>query len=212
MAHLDLLSRSRRGAAAYRLTSIVPLVPPGPTHYPPVSGNVRSSLTCRGSRSTRSGLSAVALCIRSASRCSPRARVTRTDNSFATRKRAPVGDTTRPLSPYRHRRTWRRRLHTSTGSFPLEQILEPFRFFLAREVNPWPRYPLVSSALPPPSSPGTPFIPSAFLDLTTCLQKDSHALHVFCAKNDFSTFTFIWRYIIETYRKEYKCKLSKNWP
>lgn len=39
--------------------------------------------------------------------------------------RAPVGDTTRPLSPYRHRRTWRRRLHTSTGSFPLEQILEP---------------------------------------------------------------------------------------
>lgn len=27
MAHLDLLSRSRRGAAAYRLTSIVPLAP-----------------------------------------------------------------------------------------------------------------------------------------------------------------------------------------
>lgn len=145
MAHLDLLSRSRRSAACVPSDIYCPLGTPGPAiiHLLPVTlarpwrvvGQGPRGLACPTSRFASAPL-------RDARHeCASRGRTILSRHG----NRLPAGDTTRPLSPYRHRRTWRRRLHTSTGSFPLEQILEPS--FLPRSGSQClPRYPLVSSA------------------------------------------------------------------
>lgn len=90
MAHLDLLSRSRRGAAAYRLTSIVPLAP--------LDRPLSICFRCRSPvldvswvKVRESGLSAAAVRAfrpRRFARYPPQGRrtcVARADNSFASR-------------------------------------------------------------------------------------------------------------------------------
>jgi len=220
MAHLDLLSRSLCGAAACRLTSIVPLA---------LLDRLLSicfryhSLVLDVSwvKVHKLDLSSATFCIHSASLCDTyyerdKRASTKLDNFFATRKSALGGDMIRPLSPYRFRRTWRRRLHTSTGSFSLEQILE--LSFLLREVNACPG-PLVSSILPLsllPFSPQRRLLFHLCFLILRCAYKRILTLNdviltiyiIFTYSHENSLlFIFILRYVITRifrHRKEYK--------
>lgn len=183
MAHLDLLSRSRCGAAACRLTSIVPLAPLD-----------RLLSTCFRYHSpvldvswvkvhawSKLDLSSAAFCIRSAP--------LRFAMPYYIRdERASRGRTI--LSPRENRlseATRYARCHPigSEGHggdvcihrpavFRLNKSLS-LRFFFGKSMLALvPLYrPFFRSLLP--FSPETSFILSVFLDLTTCLQKDSHA-------------------------------------
>lgn len=177
MAHLDLLSRSRCGAAACRLTSIVPLAPLD-----------RLLSTCFRYHSSvldvswvkvyKLDLSSAAFYIRSVSLCNTyyerdertsrsRTILSRCENRLSTRyaRCHPIGFEGHGGDVCIHRPT----------VFRLNKSLS-LRFFSGKSML--ALGPLVSSVLPLTTAffpRETSFILSVFLDLTTCLQKDSHA-------------------------------------
>lgn len=182
MAHLDLLSRSRCGAAACRLTSIVPLAPLDRLlstcfrYHSPV-------LDVSWVKVYKLDLSSAAFCIRSVSLCDiyyerdehascSRTILSRCENRLSKTTRYarchPIGSEGHGGDVCIHR----------PAVFRLNKSLS-LRFFSGKSMLALvPLYRLFFRSLLP-FSPETSFILSLFLDLTTCLQKDSHARRCF---------------------------------